>query len=115
MLEADAHNMDVFLLVSRTTRTPLERYYVGLLLGPALYLWANLFANPRTPFLLGGDQVFFWMDAQRMLHGEGIYRDFFQFTPPGVDLVYWSAFELFGPRIWVPNLVVMVLGLVFCL
>jgi hypothetical protein len=33
MLEADAHNMDVFLLVSRATRTPLEWYHVGLLLG----------------------------------------------------------------------------------
>jgi len=115
MLEADANNMNVPPAVSQTTRTSLEWYYIGLLLGSALYLWANLFANPGTPLLLSGDQVFFWMDAQRMLHGEEIYRDFFQFTPPGVDLVYWSAFKLFGPRIWVPNLVVMVLGLVFCL
>ena len=113
MLETDAHDMDGLAPVGRTTRAPLERCYIGLLLGSALYLWANLFANPRTPFLLGGDQVFFWMDAQRMLHGEEIYRDFFQFTPPGVDLVYWSAFKLFGPRIWVPNLIVLVLGLVF--
>lgn len=101
--------------IAPMTRAPPERYYIGLLLGSAVYLWANLFANPTTPLLLSGDQVFFWMDAQRMLHGEEIYRDFFQFTPPGVDLVYWSAFKLFGPRIWVPNLVVLVLGLVFCL
>ena len=101
--------------IDRTARAPMKRYYVGLLLGSAVYLWANLFANLSTPFLLSGDQVFFWMDAQRMLHGEGIYRDFFQFTPPGIDLVYWSAFEVFGPRIWVPNLVVLVLGLSFCL
>ena len=99
--------------IAPTSRAPLERYYIGLLLGSAVYLSANLFANPTTPLLLSGDQVFFWMDAQRMLHGEEIYRDFFQFTPPGVDLVYWSAFKLFGPRIWVPNLIVLVLGLVF--
>lgn len=112
--EADANNTDVFPPLSRSSRTPLDRYCVGLFLGAALYLWANLFATPGVPFLLGGDQVFFWMDAQRMLYGERIYRDFFQFTPPGADLVYWSAFKLFGPRIWVPNLVVMALGLVLC-
>jgi len=54
------------------------------------------------------------MDAQRLLHGERIYLDFFQFTPPGTDLVFLGAFELFGPRIWVTNLVVLVLGILLC-
>jgi hypothetical protein len=82
----------------------------SLLLGSTVYLYLNLFAFPATPFLLGGDQVYFWMHAQRMLHGERIYQDFFQFTPPGADLVYLGLFKLFAPRVWVTNAVVLVLG-----
>ena len=46
-----------------------------------------------------------------MFYGEHIYRDFFEFTPPGTDLIYLCAFELFGPRIWVANLIVLLLGI----
>jgi hypothetical protein len=98
-----------------TTVQAFDRYDAGLLLGCSVYLYANLFASLDTPFLLGGDQVFFWMGAQRLLHGEQIYRDFFQFNPPGADLLYLSVFKLFGPRIWTPNLVVLALGIVLCL
>lgn len=88
-----------------------SRYGTFLLVICSLYLAANLFANPETPFLIGGDQVFFWTRAQQMFYGEHIYRDFFEFTPPGTDLIYLGAFELFGPRIWVVNLVVLLLGI----
>jgi hypothetical protein len=54
------------------------------------------------------------MDGQRMLHGELPYRDFFQFTPPGTDLFYFSIFKLFGPHLWVTNIVVLGLGVVLC-
>jgi hypothetical protein len=93
----------------------LDRHDLVVLFGCAVYLYANLFASPGTPYLLGGDQVFFWMDAQRMLHGEQIYRDFFQKTPPGADLLYLGVFKLFGPRIWTTNLVVLLLGIALCL
>lgn len=93
----------------------LDRYDAGLILGCCVFLYANLFASPGTPFLLGGDQVFFWADGQRLLHGERLYRDFFQFTAPGADLIYLGVFKLFGPRIWVPNLVVLLLGTSLCL
>ena len=89
-------------------------YGAGALIGSCLYLCANLFALPGTPFLLGGDQALFWMNALRLAHGELIYRDFLEFTPPGTDLIYLGAFELLGSRIWVPNLVVLVLGIVLC-
>jgi hypothetical protein len=93
---------------------PFNRYDVTFLLVCAVYLYANLFANPETPYLLGGDQVYFWLDAQRMLHGEQIYRDFFERNPPGTGLVYLAVFELFGPRIWTTNLVVLLLGVALC-
>jgi hypothetical protein len=88
-----------------------DRFTVILLLiAAAAYLYLNLFAFPRTPFLLGGDQAYFWMDGQRMLYGDQPYRDFFQFTPPGTDLVYFLLFKLFGPYIWVTNVAVLALG-----
>jgi hypothetical protein len=88
--------------------------HIVLLLGATSYLYINLFAGLHTPYLLGGDQVFFWMDAQRMLGGERVYRDFYQFTPPGTDLVYLALFKLFGPHLWVTNATVLVLGVVLC-
>src|ERR1700747_3361167 len=87
---------------------------LALLTGAGIYLYANLFRWPNTPYLLGGDQVFFWTDAQRMLHGERIYQDFFRFTPPGVDFVYLTSFRLFGTRLWVTNAIVLVLGMALC-
>jgi Dolichyl-phosphate-mannose-protein mannosyltransferase len=98
----------------RTVAQRFDWYGAGLLLSVSIYLCANLFADPRTPFLLTGDQVFFWMRAQQLLQGEQIYRDFLEFTPPGTDLIYVSAFRLFGARIWVPNLVVLLLGTSLC-
>jgi hypothetical protein len=89
-------------------------YSAGVLLGSGIYLYLNLFALPRTPFLLGGDQVVFWVNAQRLLRGELIYRDFLEFTPPGADVLYLGAFSLLGSRIWVPNLVVLLLGMILC-
>jgi hypothetical protein len=85
-----------------------------LIFGVPLYLYANLFAFPNIPFLLGGDQIFFWVYAQRMLHGERIYSDFFQFTPPGTDLFYLALFKVFGPHLWVTNAAVLVLGMGLC-
>ena len=87
------------------------RYDAGVLLGSGIYLYFKLFSFGGTPFLLGGDEQVFWMNALRMPHGELPYRDFFEFTPPGADLVYFSAFSLLGPRVWVPNVVQLVLGI----
>lgn len=85
-----------------------------LIVGGGFYLLLNLFNFHGIPFLLGGDQAYFWVYAQRLLAGERIYRDFFQFPPPGADLVYFAAFRLFGPQIWIPNLIVMLLGVILC-
>ena len=66
----------------------------GPLLGCGIFLYANLFASPAHPLLLAGLQVFFWMDAQRLLNAEHVYRDFFQFTPPGAGLLYLAVLKL---------------------
>jgi len=90
--------------------TPAARPGLYVLFGSGLYLSCNLFSLRGTPFLLGGDEQIFWMNALRMLQGQLIYRDFFEFTPPGTDLVYLSMYGLLGPRIWVPNVVQLLLG-----
>jgi hypothetical protein len=96
-------------------RAPADRRFdAAVLAGSCLYLCANLFALSGTPFLLGGDQALFWTNAQRLLHGELIYRDFLEFTPPGTDLIYLGLFRVLGSRIWVPNLVVLLLGVALC-
>jgi hypothetical protein len=98
-METRSHNLAVLLTA---------------LLAAAAYLYANLFIWPNIPILLGGDQVYFWTDAQRMMFGELPYRDFFQFTPAGTDFLYFALFKCFGPRIWVTNTVVLVLGIALC-
>jgi hypothetical protein len=96
-------------------RRPHRPWFVFLmLLGIAGYLYLNLFLVANVPILLSGDQVFFWMNGQRMLHGEQPYRDFFQFTPPGADVFYFFLFKLVGPRIWALNAAVLLLGVALC-
>jgi len=97
-----------------STQQSVTYHLFLLLLGVAVYLYLNLFAFPHTPFLLGGDQVYFWMDAERMLDGGQIYQDFFQFTPPGTDLIYLALFKQFGLSLWITNCVVLVLGIASC-
>jgi hypothetical protein len=85
-----------------------------LLIAAPLYLYLNLFTFTNVPFLLGGDQTFFWIYALRLLHGDRVYLDFFQFTPPGADLFYLALFRLFGPHLWVTNFAVLFLGVALC-
>jgi hypothetical protein len=81
------------------------------LLGAALYLYLNLFTLHNVPYLHFGDQGFFWEYALRILQGDHVYRDFFQFTPPGADLFYLALFKLFGPSYAAANLGLILLGL----
>jgi hypothetical protein len=111
---------DSFAVNSKGTFGRLRRAQVPsvptafVLLGIALFLYFNLFVFRGVPVLQGGDQVFFWLDAQRMLHGERPYIDFFQYTAPGTDLLFLAVFKLFGPRMWVLNATVLALGTALC-
>ena len=114
MLDEVPQNEDRRLEASGDLQQKKDWIQPLLLIVASLYLYVNLFTFPNVPFLLLGDQNFFWTYALRMLHGERLYQDFFQFTPPGVDLVYLAFFRLLGPHIWVTNLVVLLLGVVLC-
>lgn len=88
--------------------------HLWVIAGSGIYLYLSLFTFRGVPLLLSGDQVFYWMDSVRMMAGESIYRDFFKFTPPGTDMTYLGVFRLFGLHLWVPNLIVLVLGVLLC-
>lgn len=85
-------------------------------LATAIYLFLNLFTWRGVPLYNPGDQIFFWQFALRMSQGDHAYRDFFQFTPPGTDLLYLGLLKLFGPFVWLTEAATLLLGLVlFCL
>jgi hypothetical protein len=93
-------------------RQPACWLQYGFLALAAAFLYLDLFVLPATP--IAGtdlDEAFYLHNAARMLDGQMIYRDFFQFTPPGTELVYFSLFKLFGVRAWIPNAAQLVLGL----
>jgi len=81
-----------------------------LLAGGFAFLYLNLFYLPNTPIHLFVDQVTLLFDARRMFGGQMIYRDFFQFTLPATQVVYFSLFKVFGVRTWIPNAMLIVLG-----
>ena len=86
---------------------------IAFLLACLVWLYLVLFIPPFTPIHLAGDGPIYLNDAKRMLAGEVLYRDFFQFSTPGTDLVYYALFKLWGPRLWLPNAVLLMVGLAF--
>jgi len=89
---------------SRSASLPL------FLLGGAGFLYLQLFVLPSTPIYQANDQWMFMQDSRRMLDGEVLYRDIFQFVFPGYEAVYAALLKIFGLRTWVPNAVLVVLG-----
>jgi hypothetical protein len=97
-----------FSLMRETLRT---RSTVWFLLAALAFLYLSLFIPPSTPIYSAGDSSVYLLNATRMFEGESIYRDFFQFTLPGTELFYLALFKLVGPRVWIPNVTLIVLGL----
>ena len=83
---------------------------LALLAGGFAFLYLNLFYLPNTPIHLFVDQFTLLFDARRMFGGQMIYRDFFQFTLPATQVVYLFLFKIFGVRTWIPNAMLIVLG-----
>ena len=78
--------------------------------GALVFLYLLLFILLRTPIFTVGDQSIYLLNAARVVRGEVIYRDFFQFTPPGTEMIYATLFRLFGVRAWVPETMLVLLG-----
>jgi hypothetical protein len=87
-----------------------NRPLVLLLLGCFVGLYLNSFIPPLSPIYQGDTSPVFLLEARRMLEGEMIYRDFFEFIFPGTQLVYLMLFKLLGPQLWIPSVTLILLG-----
>ncbi len=77
------------------------------------FLYSLLFIPPFLPLAdkCISDSFLYLAPGQRMYQGEMIYKDFFEFVPPGTALVHLLLFKLFGLRLWVPDSLALLLGL----
>ena len=50
------------------------------------------------------------MRALRIVHGQVLYRDFFELVTPGTDLLYATGFKLFGVHAWILQAWTILLG-----
>jgi hypothetical protein len=97
---------------SAQTPKPLaQRPAAWLVLASFVFLYLHLFVSLYTPIWTGGDETIFLADASRMLEGQVLYRDFAQMTFPATDFLYLAAFKIFGVRTWIPNVLLILLGL----
>jgi hypothetical protein len=77
----------------------------------AFFLYLLLFILPGTPVFYEEDHLIFANDAWRMMQGEVLYRDIFQITFPGTQVLYLGFFLLFGAKFWIINAVILLQGL----
>ncbi|MBC7900405.1 MAG: glycosyltransferase family 39 protein [Saprospiraceae bacterium] len=74
-----------------------------------LFIYSQLFQLPFTPIYFDGDHLIPISNAMRMLDGEVMHRDFFHFAPPGTELIYAALFSIFGVKVWVLNIAIVLL------
>jgi hypothetical protein len=91
-----------------------EKFLPVLLLACGVFLYLQVFILPNTPRAPTGDQSIYLQHGTRMLAGERIYRDYDHFTLPGTDVLYWGLFRLFGVRAWIPQAMLVLVGLTLC-
>lgn len=89
------------MVLARMAGEPIERGSVpGLLRDPLLYGVALIAIVVCAPFFRYvqwlGDEGVFLHGAARILGGEALYRDFFEFLPPGSFLAVAGWMKLFG-------------------
>ena len=89
---------------------PAPRHTILYLIGIFAFLYLAVFILPRAPLLAYGDQSVYLLNATRILQGQVIYRDFFEFTPPGTESAYAALFHWFGVRAWIPQAMLVLLG-----
>jgi hypothetical protein len=78
----------------------------------AVFAYLLLFLLPFTPIFSETDQLIFIHEGTRLLQGDVMYRDFFQFTFPGAQAFYAVVLSVFGEQYWVLPASVIVLSAV---
>ena len=97
----------------RTSSMTFRATTILFLLAALGYLYRFLFIVPFLPVENNGiaDSLLYLAPGQRMLEGDLIYRDVFEYLTPGTALVNFFMFKLFGLRLWIPDLLALLLGL----
>ncbi|MGD0442688.1 MAG: hypothetical protein ABSA39_02015 [Edaphobacter sp.] len=80
-------------------------------LGAVFFLYLRRFLINGAPLVVTGDESLFWGRAVHVLHGQMIYRDFFELVSPGTDLLDAAVFRVFGIHAWVIQAVAMAFGM----
>jgi len=83
----------------------------AVLVGGCIFLYLNLFYLPHIPFHFYGGKSTYLFNARRMLDGQLVYRDFFQHTLPATNVFYFLLFSVLGVHAWIPNAMLLLLGL----
>lgn len=83
----------------------------AVLVGGFILLWLNFFYFPNIPIHLYGEKSTFLFNARRMMDGQIVYRDFFQHTLPATEVVFFLLFSMLGVHAWIPNAVLILVGL----
>ena len=79
-------------------------------LAGAAFLYLQLFILPSRPIFLPNDSLIWLQDARAMVEGKVLYRDVFQITFPGIQVVLAALIKAFGARVWLPNAILVLLG-----
>ena len=106
----EPHPREIFDLIKAPFQTVLARLRPVLFLGVIGCLYLNAFILPHTPIYQGDTASIWILDATKMLEGQVIYRDFFEFSLPGTQVFYLLLFKWLGVHAWIPNAIWVVLG-----
>jgi hypothetical protein len=90
------------------------RVSLSALIAAGVWLYLVLFTLAGIPVIRltwVHDQWVNLEGAMRMLAGQRIYIDFFQYTLPGTEYFYLLFFKIWGVRAWIPNAVLLLTGL----
>ena len=77
----------------------------------AAFLYLCLFVLPATPRLHPGDQFINFENARRMSQGEMLYRDIFQYTLPGTELLELPFIFVFGAKLALNSALLIAVGI----
>ncbi len=80
-------------------------------LGVLFFLYLRRFLLNGAALVVTGDESLFWGRAVHVLHGQMIYRDFFELVSPGTELLDAAAFWMFGIHAWVIQAVAVAFGM----
>jgi hypothetical protein len=76
----------------------------------AAFLYLQLFIFPCKPIFLPNDSLIWLQDARAMVDGKILYLDLFQITFPGIQVILAAVIKALGPRVWLPNAILVLLG-----